>query len=65
MIISSADGFLDESVDYAQLLLHAGVPVELHVYEGACHGFRNLAPTAAVSTRATRDVNDWLARRLS
>ena len=30
--VGALDGFLDEDVDYANRLLRAGVPVELHVY---------------------------------
>ena len=42
--VGAVDGFRDEDVDYATRLNQAGVPTELHVYPGACHGFNVLAP---------------------
>ncbi len=33
------DFFIDENLDYARRLIHAGVPTELHLYPGAPHGF--------------------------
>ncbi len=33
------DLFLEEDIEYARRLTRAGVPVELHVYPGAFHGF--------------------------
>ena len=44
--VGAVDGFCDEDVDYALRLNHAGVPTELHVYPGACHGFNVIAPHA-------------------
>lgn len=62
--VGAVDGFRDEDVDYALRLNQAGVPTELHVYAGACHGFTVLAPDAAVTRRCRRDMHDWLARQL-
>ena len=42
--VGAIDGFSDEDIDYAVRLRHAGVPVDLHVYAGAPHGFEGLAP---------------------
>lgn len=46
------DPLRDEGISYAQRLMHAGVPVELHCFAGACHGFDLLAPTIEISRRA-------------
>lgn len=62
--VGTVDGFLDEDVDYAARLNQAGVPTELHVYAGACHGFNQLARDAPVSRRCRRNMEDWLARQL-
>ena len=43
------DPLRDEAVDYTLRLLWAGVPAELHVYPGTCHGFDSFAPQAQVS----------------
>ena len=64
IMVGTLDGFADEDIDYAQRLNHAGVPVELHVYPGAPHGFEGFAPEAEVSRQARRDINNWLAARL-
>lgn len=45
------DPFRDEAVDYARLLLRAGVSAELHVFAGTCHGFDSLLPDWSVSGR--------------
>ncbi len=58
------DLFLEENLDYARRLMRSGVPVELHVYAGAFHGF-NLAIDADVTKRASRDSKAALARALS
>ncbi len=61
--VGAVDGFCDEDVDYALRLNHAGVPTELHVYPGACHGFNVIAPHARVTKQRARDMEDWLARQ--
>ena len=63
--VGAADGFRDESVEYATRLNQAGVPTELHVYRGACHGFNVMAPNAAISKRSTRNMEHWLTAQLS
>ena len=62
--VGTLDVFRDENIDYAQRLLAAGVPTELHVYAGAPHGFEGLAPQAAVSQRFNRDIAEALRRAL-
>jgi acetyl esterase/lipase len=61
--VGAVDGFRDEDVDYAVRLNQAGVPTELHVYPGACHGF-HLASEAPVTKQCARDKEDWLGRQL-
>jgi acetyl esterase/lipase len=60
--VGAVDGFRDEDVEYARRLNQAGVPTELHVYPGACHGFTMLAPHAAVTQQCLRNMEDWLRR---
>jgi len=62
--VGTLDVFRDEDVAYALRLLAAGVPTEVHVYPGAMHGFEVIVPTAAVSQRCQRDLDDALARAL-
>lgn len=61
--VGALDLFLEENLDYARRLTRAGVPVELHVYPGAYHGFQ-LAAQAGVTQRAQRDSFDTLRRML-
>lgn len=46
---SELDPLRDEAVDYALRLMWAGVPAELHVYPGTCHGFDSFLPDWQVS----------------
>ena len=59
--VGSVDGFLDEDVDFALRLNRAGVPCELHVYPGACHGYQMVAGSPIVA-QSRADIIDWLAR---
>ncbi|MEX2549793.1 MAG: alpha/beta hydrolase [Nitriliruptoraceae bacterium] len=49
--VGEVDLFRDEDITFAQRLLAAGVPTELHVYPGAYHSSENLAPEAPLSNR--------------
>ncbi len=62
--VGSLEVFLDEDVDYALRLAHAGVPVELHVYPCTFHGFDGLAATASISQRFHEDRDQALKRAL-
>lgn len=62
VMVGALDGFLDEDVDYAMRMTHAGVPTELHVYPGGPHGFDGLLPGTQLARRARKDMEDWLAR---
>ncbi|MPY92196.1 MAG: alpha/beta hydrolase fold domain-containing protein [Acidimicrobiia bacterium] len=65
IMVGTLDAFADEDIEYAQRLNHAGVPVELHVYPGAPHGFEGFAPGSALARQARNDMNNWLASRLA
>ena len=54
--VGELDLFLDEDIEFAQRLLAAGVPTELHVYPKAYHGSDLLAATTETSQR-------WIADR--
>jgi acetyl esterase/lipase len=62
--VGTVDGFRDEDVDYATRLNQAGVPTELHVYPGACHGYQ-IAADSAVARQSARDAEEWLARQVT
>lgn len=63
--VGALDGFLDEDVDYAGRLARAGVPVELHVYPGAPHGFDLMMVNTEVARRCRRHLDEWLEARLA
>ena len=62
--VGALDLFVDENIEYAQRLIQAGVPTELHVYPGAFHGFDLFAPSAKVSKQFKADRDDALRRAL-
>jgi acetyl esterase/lipase len=62
--IGELDLFLNESTIYAQRLIQAEVPTELHVYRGAFHGFEMTAPEANISRRFVDDYCQALKRAL-
>ena len=59
---AALDIFVDENLDYAKRLMHAGVPTELYLAPGAFHGFEAVAPAAAVSRVFTGRSLDALRR---
>jgi acetyl esterase/lipase len=62
--VGNLDGLLDEDVEYAQRLIAAGVPTDLHVFVGAPHAFDSMMAGTAVAQRAGRVLEDWLESRL-
>lgn len=60
----SLDLFFDEDLDYARSLVAAGVPVELHSYPGAFHGFDIMA-SAGVAQAFKRDLLAGISRLLA
>jgi len=61
--VGALDLFLEEDIAFASRLARQGVPVELHVYPGAFHGF-DLAPNAGVAEAARLDSVSSLRRAL-
>jgi acetyl esterase/lipase len=62
ILVGAVDGFVDEDVDFAMRLNRAEVPVELHVFPGAPHGFDGLTPKAAVSRQASAAIHAWITK---
>jgi acetyl esterase/lipase len=62
--VGALDLFVDENIEYAQRLIQAGVPTELHVYPGAFHGFDLFVPSAKVSKQFKADRDNALKRAL-
>ncbi|MCY3567984.1 MAG: alpha/beta hydrolase [Chloroflexi bacterium] len=63
--VGTLDLFVDEDIAYAQALLAADVPVELHVYPGAFHGSNMMAPDTEISKRWNSDELAALDRALN
>ncbi|MEN9619924.1 MAG: hypothetical protein RL499_117 [Actinomycetota bacterium] len=63
--VGTLDLFHAEDVEYARRLTEAGVPTDLHVIEGAYHGFDASEPTAAVSIDFIQRQVDALRRMLA
>jgi acetyl esterase/lipase len=61
---SELDPLRDEAVDYALRLMWAGVPTELHVFPGTCHGFDSMAPECDVSQALFAMQGEALRRAL-
>jgi len=59
--VGGLDLFADESMEYARRLNAAGVPIELHVYPGAIHGFE-MMHNAAVAKQYGADLRNALDR---
>ena len=61
--VDGLDLFLEENLTYADRLSRAGVPVELHMYPRAYHGFYR-ATNALVTRQAEHDTREALRRFL-
>ncbi|HEY1797952.1 MAG TPA: alpha/beta hydrolase [Stellaceae bacterium] len=61
--VGGLDLFLEENLIYADRLSRAGVPVELHLYPRAYHGFYRVA-NARVTKQAEHDTREALRRFL-
>jgi acetyl esterase/lipase len=58
--VGALDLFLEECMEYAQRLLAAGVPTELHVAAGFFHGAETLLPDAPACRRVLQERFDVL-----
>lgn len=63
--VGTCDLFHDEDVEYAERLRAAGVPCDLHVVEGAFHGFDAIAAKAPVVREFNRAKVEALAAALA
>jgi acetyl esterase/lipase len=63
--VGQVETFRDETIDYAMRLSQAGVPVELHVWPGAWHGFENMAPGSALAKLSNAARLAYLQRVLA
>ena len=62
--VGTADLFRDEDIAYAQRLMKAGVPTELHVYADGFHGFDGFAAESDAAQRFTAEHTRLLYRAL-
>ena len=62
--VGTVDMFRDEDITFAQRLMRAGVPTELHVHPGSYHAAETFAPDAALSRRIWAMRIDALRRAL-
>jgi acetyl esterase/lipase len=60
--VGTVDLFRDEDIAFAQRLMEAGVPCELHVYPGSYHAAETFAPESALSQRIWGNRIDGLKR---
>ncbi len=63
IVVGELDLFVDEDIEYAQRLIQAGVPTELHVYPRATHAFDTIV-TASVSKRFMAERDEAIRRAL-
>lgn len=63
--VGTADLFRDEDIAFAQRLMQAGVPTELHINPGSYHASETFAPQAALSMRIWAMRVDALRRALT
>jgi acetyl esterase/lipase len=62
--VGALDLFLHEAMIYAGRLADAGVPIELHVYPGAFHGFER-AEGSYVASAAMQNVLNFIKRTIA
>jgi len=60
LVVGDMDLFAGEDILYAGNLIKAGVPTDMHVYAGVCHGFDGIAPTSAPAQRCKQEIEIFL-----
>ena len=55
IMVGTLDPFRDEDITYAQRLMKAGVPVELHVIPGGTHAFEGVFTESPLSVKAVNE----------
>ena len=63
-MVGSLDPFRDETINYVQRLLQAGVPVEFHIVPGVFHGFEGILMNSQISIQARNEYIQALANAL-
>lgn len=61
----TAEVFRDECVDFATRMWAAGGQLELHIWDGGCHGFDVIAPEARISLGAVLARDAWMTPLLA
>ncbi|AFR49474.1 alpha/beta hydrolase [Gordonia sp. KTR9] len=56
VLVAGLDPLRDEGIGYAQRLIEAGVPTELHVVPDVCHGFTSLPGTRSTEFAGVQTV---------
>ncbi|UJF34787.1 alpha/beta hydrolase [Paenibacillus hexagrammi] len=63
--VGELDLFRDETIEYVNRLVQAGIPVEFHLYPGCFHGFEKIFHDTEISRQARKEYVHALARALN
>jgi acetyl esterase/lipase len=61
--VGTADVVCDETIAFAQRLVHCGVSTDLRVHAGAPHGMDRRATRTRISRNSRREMLAWLAHQ--